>query len=618
MSTLAWVGKVKSPFQRSLPLLLIATLHVGSFTVAGLFSSQITDTRAGLALVRSEKCGFPVELPKPGSVESAELTGEELLTFNTEVLLGRLTLTKSASYVRTCYNDDVNSGTATCNLYVKPHLVGSNATADNDAPCPFGNDACVTRAVRYDSGHIYSNRDLGINTPDFDSLSVRRVTSCAPILGEEKYSTGWRQNVSEAFVGKTNTSVKYFEFGKGENGCEATNETTNLTTFCVSEYQKENVQNAYTVRTNNFYYNNKTASDFEPIQDFAVPNADVTLAAILNKALYAGNSTDPLFKALNQSEKNPTFYTASNDLSFLGCTEQYQFCNGASGRCTDLTGLYAIKHSIENGDLALTPRQNAVYQILWKSAWASAIRWAFQVLGPNLLLAQDWVFTVNSQTSSALPPYQWELESFNLHNLSLAVFQRRVNEYASPEIFEIRPGLSSLDQIIRPTDPDMLALCDQQKVKSVAHYSINVLGMAIILIVGSLLILLDWILIQQIFWFRTITHKKLAKKTCWQNDGTLMLYQQALESRGIGPWDTKNYMFPTLASEKRNLMFSPLGAQLEVSVPFQQDQWQYGHGQDTAYNGYNGGKYSPLSNQISRPSIEIHAVQGDDKATREQ
>lgn len=79
-------------------------------------------------------------------------------------------------------------------------------------------------------------------------MSIRRVTSCAPI-DSEKYATDWKDDLPEAFGGKTNTSVKFWEFGKGDTGCRATgpkNHTTS-TTFCISQYQKDYWQDAYTV-----------------------------------------------------------------------------------------------------------------------------------------------------------------------------------------------------------------------------------------------------------------------------------------------------------------------------------------------------------------------------------
>ncbi|KAF2122329.1 hypothetical protein BDV96DRAFT_482825 [Lophiotrema nucula] len=412
---------------------------------------------------------------------------------------------------------------------------------------------------------------------------MRRVTTCAPITGEA-YASNWTNNVPEILAGLSNTSAKFYEFGKspGDQGCDATNVTTDTTTFCVTKYQKQNIQTPYTIRATTAYDDNKNASDFSPIQDFQVANSDVTLISILNQAKYAGNSTDPLFKALNETSTNSQFYTAANDLSFLGCTEQYQFCNRGNGRCTNLTGLYGMKESIDKGVLALSAKQQAIYTVMWKAAWAMSMQWAITILSDDILLARDWVFTAKSQSSSPLPPDQWILESYNLHNLSLAVFQRRVNEYASPENFEIKPGVSSLDKIIRQEDPNLAALCNLQKIRSTTHMSFSILGMVIILVVGSVLVLLDWFLVQYIFWFRAMTHRRLAKKEDWTQGGTLILHKQVLEARGIGPWNTQDWAFPTLT--KRFLTFSPTEAESEASMPLDQGQGMSSDDQSTAYD----------------------------------
>jgi hypothetical protein len=362
--------------------------------------------------------------------------------------------------------------------------------------------------------------------------------------------------------------------------------------------------------SNSAYYNNDTASDFAPIPDFNVPNADVTLISILSQVKYAGSTTDPLFKALKESSQNSQFFTASNDLSILGCMEQYQFCNLGNKRCTDLTGLYGVKTAIEKGDLFLTSRQQAVYQVMWKAAWSMALKWAFEVLSDNILRARDSVFTAKSTTSSSLPSHQWEIEALNIHNLSLAVFQRRVWEFASPESFEIRPGLNSLKQIVRPTEPNMLELCGLQKILSSNHYSVSVLGMGIILGVGSLLILLDWILIQQIFWFRSLTSGRHLKKADWANTGTLQLQRQALEARGVGPWSSKDYEVPVLT--ERFMTFEGLGVQGNSAIPLEHmDGAQRGYRQKQG-TAYNGGGYAAVPRRRSNSDVEIHVE--DDKA----
>ncbi|KAF2132432.1 hypothetical protein P153DRAFT_374159 [Dothidotthia symphoricarpi CBS 119687] len=380
---------------------------------------------------------------------------------------------------------------------------------------------------------------------------MRRVTTCAPILAEGKYTTPWIENVPERYTGQANTSAKFYEFGAARKGnyCDATdpqNVTATVPTFCTTKYERENFRATYTVRSATAYHNNVNLSGFDPIPDFQVADSDVTLVSIFSQAEYNGNVTDPLFLATNVSTSSSELYTSTNDLNILGCTEQYQLCNLGNQHCTPLTGLYGIQQAMTQNDLSLSPRQLATSNIIWKAAWAMGLQWAVEVLGANVLLARDWVFTVDSVTSAPLPANQWHLEAQNLHNFSLAVFQRRIGEYAQPENFQIRPDTNSLDQIVPPTDADMRALCALQKVRSAAHSSVSVLGLCIILVVGALLVLLDWVFVQQMFWLASFSRGRHARKMDWTSSGALQLHRLALEARGVGPWDAAEFEFPTL------------------------------------------------------------------------
>jgi hypothetical protein len=106
----------------------------------------------------------------------------------------------------------------------------------------------MTQAFRVDSGLLDSNKDIGLNAPTKDSVSFRRVTTCAPIQVDH-YVTIWQNNLTEVYGKKTNTSIKFYEFGKSDTGCLAAlpSQSTNLTTFCVSRWSKDYLPNAYNV-----------------------------------------------------------------------------------------------------------------------------------------------------------------------------------------------------------------------------------------------------------------------------------------------------------------------------------------------------------------------------------
>lgn len=198
-----------------------------------------------------------------------------------------------------------------------------------------------------------------------------------------------------------------------------------------------------------------------------------------------------------------------------------------------------------------------------------SMQWTIRLINERVLLAQNWAFTVIASGSSALPSNQWQQESFNLHNLSLAMFQHRINQYASPETFELSPGVRADANLDSPTDPNLLQLCKSQRVLSPRHYSVSVLGMAIILCVGTLLIILDQSV--ESFWFRYFNPRcGLAKMADWTQTGTMQLHRQTVEARGIGPWDRKNHDFPVMGV--KGLTFIGLGAREEMIGQTQDDK----------------------------------------------
>jgi hypothetical protein len=297
------------------------------------------------------------------------------------------------------------------------------------------------------------------------------------------------------------------------------------------------------------------------VPHFKVPNADVTLISIFNKAVYKGKVDDALFNAQIPADDSKQFYAPTNDFAVLGCTEQYQFCDPKTDRCTALGGLYAVQNAVERGEIPFSRKQKATFAIVWESAWGMAMQWTIKLLSGQVLLAQNWVFTATAVGSSALPSNQWQHESFNLHNISLAMFQHRINQYASPDTFELAPGVGADEQLVRPTDPDMLEMCQRQRVLSAKHYSVSVLGMAIILSIGSLLIMIDQSM--EAMWFRYFNAAgRLSKRAEWTQTGTLQLHRQALEARGVGNWDRKNRDFPVI--ERKGEIFVGLGEREEM------------------------------------------------------
>ncbi|KAF2033823.1 hypothetical protein EK21DRAFT_57654, partial [Setomelanomma holmii] len=294
-----------------------------------------------------------------------------------------------------------------------------------------------------------------------------------------------------------------------------------------------------------------------PIPDFQINNADVTLLSIFSRAIYTAKVDDPLFLAQNTSEAAAQFFSATNDLSIPACMEEYQFCDPKSEKCTNLDGLYATQDALDRGDLALSQRQQATFQIVWEAGWVMALQWTAKLLNSRVLLAQDWVFTSTATGSGPLPSNQWQLESYNLHNLSLSVFQRRLSQYAAPETFQLSANLNAAEHLDVPTDRESVQMCKRQRILSDTYYSVSVLGMSIILIIGGLLIALDQP--QEKLWSGYFEpQSRLAQQAEWTQTGTLQLHRQALEARGIRSWDRTNLDCPVLDGPVKT--FPGLGA----------------------------------------------------------
>ena len=272
-------------------------------------------------------------------------------------------------------------------------------------------------------------------------------------------------------------------------------------------------------------------SDFSPIPDFQRNDSDVTLTVLYNAAVYFGVVKDPWFKAENLSDSAPV-WLPTRYMSVLGCTEQYQFCN--QKRCTPLGGLYEVGPG-PSEDLGFNKNQVATHKLLWKAAWGTKLNFMFLLMGSEALLAEDYLWGT-TMWSSPLPEDQWQIEAQNLHNVSLALLQQRIVEYASPPNIEIRPGLNSLRHVVRPNNTADLDLCSRIKIRTTTYSSFSVLNLSIIIFVGTTIITMNIFLAKLISWIQKRTGFGLYKRLEWIESGSLQLQRMAGEGRGIGPW----------------------------------------------------------------------------------
>lgn len=169
-----WKNSTNKVVQRCLPLATLAILHSCTFALAGLFAYRATFSTADEVLVRSPSCGsfkFPLVAFESWNEETFDLG-------NAAEINKRTTSMWSSNYARSCY---VNGSTPGCNVFTG-QIFGSDP--DYSVKCPFADGVCVDDSegvIRLDSGPIFSDSDLGINTRREDAIIYRRTMTCAPI-----------------------------------------------------------------------------------------------------------------------------------------------------------------------------------------------------------------------------------------------------------------------------------------------------------------------------------------------------------------------------------------------------------------------------------------------------
>ena len=172
-----WWRCAERPLLRSVPLALLALCNLVLFGLAGIFSSEVTKAAGNETLIVSPDCGFFfLNETDRDTAQSA---------YNSRVLNGTIT---ASGYARACYGQSQN--VLECNQYVQQQLTW---TTNQNASCPFSPELCVygpTSGYEMDTGPIDSHTMLGINAPEEDRVTYRKVSTCS-VIHTRNYTTEW-------------------------------------------------------------------------------------------------------------------------------------------------------------------------------------------------------------------------------------------------------------------------------------------------------------------------------------------------------------------------------------------------------------------------------------------
>ncbi|KAF2463335.1 uncharacterized protein BDR25DRAFT_384635, partial [Lindgomyces ingoldianus] len=254
-------------------------------------------------------------------------------------------------------------------------------------------------------------------------------------------------------------------------------------------------------------------------------------------------------------------------LSFLGCTEQYQFCvddakGKGIGRCLKVDGLYAFNATNDTNQqtvspLALSPNQKAVDTLLWTALWTVQLNFQLGFVGRENL-DEGFDFGI----FAPLPSNQWQIEVQNWMNTSLAAIQRSALRFAQPNKVSLGQGTSTLRYADAPRGPEMRLLCEKVKSRSVAHTPFPVRGLGLTLGLGAVIILTNLMLPGVVARWQKRTGKGEYKRLEWVDGSAFQLRRMAAEGRGVGPWEGKENDVPHLVESRH--VFSLTGESLKV------------------------------------------------------
>ena len=288
-----------------------------------------------------------------------------------------------------------------------------------------------------------------------------------------------------------------------------------------------------------------TNNSWHPIPALRRIDADVSLFLLApNTVLYEGAVNDPFYLATIPSTMNINgtdypYYVSDRYVNVLGCTDQHQFCNPATGNCTELTASDPVFQEILTIGFNEVQTMTALHlgvSILFLNTYFSV-----NSRGANAFRASE---TIHGNQQIALPNDQWIVEVSNWFGVSLAKLQQKTVQYAT--------GPSYDAQIIEPDSKEELIMCKNQIIRSQGGTtSFSVLGLCIIFIFGGILIVTSLVIDGLVGFIRRKIDWKKYKSLQWTLDEKLQLQRLAYEEAGQGRWYACTGSVPVMNKDDR-------------------------------------------------------------------
>jgi len=519
-------------------IILLAACVSAAFTLASVFSGQVTKSASNNMLLRSENCG-PWEIPKTTQASNDE--------WQSLVLQSTLA---SAQYARMCYSD--SSSDLTCNQYTSRTV---QFTTNVNATCPFETDLCFfpgDSAYSMDTGFLDSNDALGLNSPKRERVLYRRLTTCSLLHTKDHAEQGTATLGGGSFV----DPMIYLHMGSIPSA--GLNYTYSYNIHSLVDGIGYLLTYVLVLRLR---HDTKTDQSYRPMIAYATgPNvwtpiaalnrtdADVTLVILAqNSVQYDQPSDDPYFSAhvahdLTAAGVELTWYLGDDYFNLLACADQHQFCNPnlnfPNDGCTPLTDSTAVLDELLT--LGLSEVQSVTAKRITNALPFGSIYDSINGRGASALRASETCFGDNQMP---LPNNQWQIELNAWFATSMARLQQSMVDYA------VGPSNVLPDErIVHASSNADKLMCHSQKIKArVGYQNFSVLGLVIILFTCSILILTGLVIeklverLQKTFW------PKAYSRLAWIMDEKLQLQALAFSGAGWTTWERIGEDIPTIS-----------------------------------------------------------------------
>ncbi|KAK8128950.1 hypothetical protein PG984_010058 [Apiospora sp. TS-2023a] len=531
---LMWAWRHARPWLRVMPAALFTFFSIGTFTVAGGFSSQISST--GEVLLKGDHCEIATE------IHNGNLTQYEANTAYWASFISNVN-----SYAQQCYTNR-NSGLVECSRFITDTI--PTATMDYKAICPFDASGICRQLgsnLRLDTGHMNSNDIFGLNAPHDETLTLRYVLQCAPLKTE-----GRARNITVS-----NRKFTTYSYGKRLSTGRWNDTWTHAVPDVETQYARAGggFGNNKVLVSSEYYTFSESLSEvsFLPDPEIVVRDGDVSLFFLSGNGVnFESPSKDDWYQVTvasggstlilkpGEDGESKALFRPSEAASPLGCVEQYQWCRDPSlAQCGNLSGLTDALYSAASW-FGLTSKDLEPERPILPTKMGSLLQWAHQILfkhgavlphlietlGPTSILSQtqqSFIFRIQDN--------QWQLDVTQWWYTRLASFQALfVNTAHGSTDSPDRP------YTFAPKSEHEWNLCRNQKIRSARHASFSVFGLAFTYALGSLIIALSFVVTPLLRFLQGRGRYSRYAYLEWESETAIQLHRLAQEQLGHGYW----------------------------------------------------------------------------------